>query len=372
MSFEKEFSLVPDSLKRSEGFYLLLLLIGFLTAEELKDKSRTVFLGRLTNLSQGVMKKGIGKLLAKGMLLLSSSLISNDFSSSSSSSSSSFFSSPRPPSNPPPPKRPKTAGLSPHQNKVRDDREDRKIEIREKTYPARSPNNNRVNPTPQEKQAVVSLAYQLGFEKDGRKNRDIAELAVKEISILNGYPAPFTTRPLDRINEWRKDTSLKLTSPPPQGKPGPQSVLDRVDKAIIFEYYRKAIEEVTDEASWDEIVCEMNEKSKGDVRLGPDGLKASREAIVAWFNSIEGSGYRARTSKPSLTPQNMAARFAFCMVSKATSEFVLAFFRLLTSTNYLFLGVRVVASLWSLPHTIVPRREVVLPEQQPLQEEARP
>ena len=266
MSFEKEFSLVPDSLKRSEGFYLLLLLIGFLTAEELKDKSRTVFLGRLTNLSQGVMKKGIGKLLAKGMLLLSSSLISNDFSSSSSSSSSS----------------------------------------------------------------------------------------------------------LDRINEWRKDTSLKLTSPPPQGKPGPQSVLDRVDKAIIFEYYRKAIEEVTDEASWDEIVCEMNEKSKGDVRLGPDGLKASREAIVAWFNSIEGSGYRARTSKPSLTPQNMAARFAFCMVSKATSEFVLAFFRLLTSTNYLFLGVRVVASLWSLPHTIVPRREVVLPEQQPLQEEARP
>ena len=39
LSFEKEFTPVPPTLKKSYEFYLLLVLIGFLTEAELKDES---------------------------------------------------------------------------------------------------------------------------------------------------------------------------------------------------------------------------------------------------------------------------------------------------------------------------------------------
>ena len=199
---------------------MLLLLIGFLTEEELKDVSRTNFLTRLTDLSQGEVKTGIRLLIEKGMIILPSAL---SFSSSSSNQLP-------PPSKPPETKkRPADASpnkASPAKHSLGTQLEARKNAIIDMEYPAKT--HDRKVPLHVEKLAVLTVAYELGWVPNEKGNGFLAFLAVKQVSILNGYAKAFARDGNARINEWRKESSLKLSSPPLTGKRGPSSVVDRV------------------------------------------------------------------------------------------------------------------------------------------------
>ena len=69
-------------------------------------------------------------------------------------------------------------------------------------YVKGSTNHDRKQPTDVEKNACLVLAYRLGWEKFGSHNSVIAGLAVKKISIVNGYPCSVVKDPIQCIRRW--------------------------------------------------------------------------------------------------------------------------------------------------------------------------
>ena len=181
-------------------------------------------------------------------------------------------------------------------------------------YGKSSPVHNREKPTPYERNACLVLAYKLGWEKNGGRNGEIAALAVKKISILNGYSCGFVKDEIQCIRRWADDDNLQLTlGSPDAGKPGPKSMVDIHPNLTIMRHYRAATGVLTDEASWEDYVQQMNEQGRADPTLNSTGgLGATLGSLRLWFKLNEGT-LIARTSKPCLTPVNMKARFVFCM-----------------------------------------------------------
>jgi hypothetical protein len=134
-------------------------------------------------------------------------------------------------------------------------------EIKDMEYGKGSTDHDRKNPTDLERNACLVLAYKLGWVVQGRRNSEIAALAVKKISIVNGYTCSFVTDPIECIRRWADDDKLQLTlGSPDAGKPGPKSMLDIHDNLTIMRHYRAAVNEITDEASWDDFVEQMNKQ----------------------------------------------------------------------------------------------------------------
>jgi len=187
-------------------------------------------------------------------------------------------------------------------------------EIKDMEYGKGSTDHDRKNPTDLERNACLVLAYKLGWVVQGRRNSEIAALAVKKISIVNGYTCSFVTDPIECIRRWADDDKLQLTlGSPDAGKPGPKSMLDIHDNLTIMRHYRAAVNEITDEASWDDFVEQMNKQGLADQSLkSTGGLGATVGSLRQWFKNNKGT-FNARTSKPSLTPANMKDRFDFCM-----------------------------------------------------------